>query len=655
MVRALLLQLPIPRHTFGLKTGNIPLGAACLKLAARGIPGVEVDILPESLASYLGDAALLELLRRRQPDVVGFTVFSWNLERSLHMAGRLKEGGGPRIVFGGPEITPDNRLARSPAVDRRVFGEGETVFRRLLSGPAAWKGRGVRARAGADTFRAAESPYLCGLLEPELENIMLLETQRGCPYRCGFCFYNKSRPCLLFAEEQQVLRAVAWAVERRIGQVYLLDPSLNVRPGLKRLLTEIAGLNASRAVRFFSEIRAEGVDDDLADRFAAAGFDWFEIGLQTTNPRALRLMRRPTRLPQVLAGAQRLKARGITPSIDLILGLPGDDLAGFMRSVDWVAENDLQDDVQVFPLAVLPGTDFRRRRRELGLHAAPRPPYTVLRTGGFSPEDFLQAYDYAESRFDTVFFPLPDLDASWRLGDRARPWTEPGLRVRVGAAAYTAKLIVARGQALGAVRRAAGRLTQPYQVLVAPGFREPGPPAPPGGAAHHHDGESIFSARSRVLRTGGSPAPRRAARGRAAEAPALPGRRPALPLPAVGRPCRPADRRERRPGRAVPGRDGAAGLLVAAARAAAAEGACRLPASGRDPDRHPRTGRRGRRLAGPCRCKNGRALPHRLRRRPPAPEVGAADAPGRIRGGGAEVAVSGPPALTRGAGGGIMR
>lgn len=472
MARVLLLQLPIPRHTFGLKTGNVPLGAACLKLAARGVPGVEVDVLPESLASYLGDAALLELLRRRQPDVVGFTVFSWNLERSLHVAGRLKEGGGPRIVFGGPEITPDNRLARSPAVDCRVFGEGEAVFRRLLSGPAAWKGRGVRARAGSDTFRAAESPYLCGLLEPELENIMLLETQRGCPYRCGFCFYNKSRPGLLFAEEAEVLRAVAWAVERRIGQVYLLDPSLNVRPGLKRLLTEIARLNASRAVRFFSEIRAEAVDDDLADRFAAAGFDWFEIGLQTTNPRALRLMRRPTRLPQVLAGAQRLKARGITPSIDLILGLPGDDLAGFMRSVDWVAENELQDDVQVFPLAVLPGTDFRRRRRELGLHAAPRPPYTVLRTGGFSPEDFLQAYDYAESRFDTVFFPLPDLDASWRVGDRARPWSEPGLRVRVGGAAYTAKLIVARDQAIGAVRRAAGRLTQPYQLLVAPGFRE---------------------------------------------------------------------------------------------------------------------------------------------------------------------------------------
>ncbi len=472
MARVLLLQLPIPRHTVGLKTGNIPLGAACLKLAAQGIPGAEVEVLPESLASYLGDAALLDLVRRRRPDVVGFTVFSWNLERSLHLAGRLKEGGGPKIVFGGPEITPDNRLARSPAVDCRVFGEGEAVFRRLLADPAAWKACGLRSRGGAGAFRSAESPYLRGLLEPELENIMLLETQRGCPYRCGFCFYNKSRPGLLFAEEQEVLRAVAWAVERRIGQVYLLDPSLNVRPGLRRLLAGIARLNAGRRVRFFSEIRAEAVDEDLADRFAAAGFDWFEIGLQTTTPRALRLMRRPTRLERVLAGVQRLKARGITPSIDLILGLPGDDLAGFMRSVDWVAEHGLQDDVQVFPLAVLPGTDFRRRRRELGLQSSPRPPYTVRRTAGFSPEDFLQAYDYAESRFDTVFFPLPDLDASWRVGERARPWTEPGLRLRLGGAEYTAKLIAGRDREIAALRHAAGRLTQPYQILIAPGFRE---------------------------------------------------------------------------------------------------------------------------------------------------------------------------------------
>jgi hypothetical protein len=221
----------------------------------------------------------------------------------------------------------------------------------------------------------------------------------------------------------------------------------------------------------FSEIRAEAVDDELADLLAAAGFNWFEIGLQSTNPKALKLMNRPTQLKRFVAGAQRLKARGITPSIDLIIGLPGDDLQGFIRSVDFVADHGLQDDVQIFPLAILPGTDFRRRSRELGLRFENHPPYTVTASRGFSPEDFLLAYDYAETRLDAVFFPLPDLDVSWRLGAARGLKQAVDLQVRLGGAAYIAKLMVNRLRPLEEIRQLARRLTQPYQVLVGP---EPG-------------------------------------------------------------------------------------------------------------------------------------------------------------------------------------
>ena len=470
MTRVLLTQLPIPRQNYGRKTGNIPLGAACLKQAARDLPGAPVDILPEHLAANLGDAALLDRLKEAKPQVFGFTVFSWNLERSLYFSEKLKNACGSRIIFGGPEITADNALARAPHVDFYVHGEGEAVFRRLLSEAGAWSaGRG--AASAGELFRTAESPYLSGFLDAELENLMLLETQRGCPYRCGFCFYNKSQAGIAFADEENLLRAIAWAVEKRIDEVYLLDPSLNVRPRLKRLLVEIARLNAGQRIRLFSEIRAEAVDDELADLLAAAGFNWFEIGLQSTNPKALKLMNRPTQLKRFVAGAQRLKACGITPSIDLIIGLPGDDLQGFMRSVDFVADHGLQDDVQIFPLAILPGTDFRRRSRELGLRFENHPPYTVTASRGFSPEDFLLAYDYAETRLDAVFFPLPDLDVSWRLGAARGLAQAVDLQVRLGGAAYVAKLMVNRLRPLEEIRQLARRLTQPYQVLVGP---EPG-------------------------------------------------------------------------------------------------------------------------------------------------------------------------------------
>jgi hypothetical protein len=251
----------------------------------------------------------------------------------------------------------------------------------------------------------------------------------------------------------------------------MLDPSLNARPRLKPLLAEIARLNADRRVRFFSEIRAEAVDDQLADLLAAAGFYWFEIGLQSTNPKALKLMGRPTRLKRFVEGVRRLKARGITPSIDLIIGLPGDDLQGFMRSVDFVVEHGFQDDVQIFPLAVLPGTDFRQRSRELGLRFESHPPYTVTRTRGFGPDDFLLAYDYAEARLDAVFFPLPDLDLSWRTAGGACGLGEAvDLRVRLKGRRYVVKLVLNRERGFEEIRMLARQLTQPYQLLVGPGI-----------------------------------------------------------------------------------------------------------------------------------------------------------------------------------------
>jgi hypothetical protein len=105
----------------------------------------------------------------------------------------------------------------------------------------------------------------------------------------------------------------------------------------------------------------------------------------------------------------------------------------------------------------------------LGLVFETHPPYAVASSRGFDPEDFLQAYDYAESRLDAVFFPLPDLDLSWRT-DAAGDFGEAGdLRVAIGGRRYVAKLMLNRERPLDEIRHLAGQLTQPYQLLVGAG------------------------------------------------------------------------------------------------------------------------------------------------------------------------------------------
>ena len=473
MTDVLLLQLPVPRLNYGVQTGNIPLGAACLKMAASIVAQARVDILPESIASYIGDAALIDILAAREPDIVGFTVYCWNLQRSLFVAKKLKEIYSPRIIFGGPEVTPDNSLLDSKHLDFLVYGEGEAVFRRLLQDQKFWRKQKAAQPAGA-IFKNSASPYIQDLLEPEIENIMLLETQRGCPYRCGYCYYNKSHKGVSFADETLLLRGIQWAIDHKFKELYLLDPSLNVRPGLKDFLKEVSVMNKERRLAVISEIRAEAVDAQLADRFAAAGFSWFEIGLQSTNPRALQIMNRATRIERFAQGATLLKERGIVPAIDLIVGLPGDDLQGFRKSIEFVIENNLQDDVQVFPLSVLPGTDFRLRCNELGLRFEKSPPYTLLENPTFCADDMLMAFDHAEARLDVVLYPMPDLDVSWKLERKSAPANAQDIAVKIGRQRYIAKVQLNDNRPVSELECLAKRLTQPYQIFIHPGLSEPG-------------------------------------------------------------------------------------------------------------------------------------------------------------------------------------
>src|SRR2546428_6146608 len=108
----LLVQLPIPPLGPERIRGNVPLAAGYLKLFAQnqGLdPFFDIQIFPAEDANTLGDQALVAALAKRDPWMVGFTCYVWNIERTLWIARELKKARPEtRIGLGGPEITPDN-------------------------------------------------------------------------------------------------------------------------------------------------------------------------------------------------------------------------------------------------------------------------------------------------------------------------------------------------------------------------------------------------------------------------------------------------------------------------------------------------------------------------------------------------------------------
>lgn len=434
-----LVQLPIPPLGPAPVRGNVALAAAYLKLFARQ-KGLEehyaIEILPAAEANTFGDRALVAALADRQPWLVGFTCYLWNIERTLWIAHELKQHRPEtRIVLGGPEITPDNAwVLESPDYDFAVIGEGEQTFAELLFAllkddvpPTPIAGLYVPPQCASNRYdpsrrpefrtplpdlNALGSPYLAGILDAADEQMLLLETTRGCVFKCKFCYYPRSYDKQYYLGYDQIRDSLRHAREREAREVFLLDPTLNQRKDFAEFLRVLADGNADHGFSYFGELRGEGITEETARLLRAANFTEVEVGLQSIDPDAQQKMERKNNLRAFERGVRAMIGEGLAVKVDLIVGLPGDTVASVRRGLHYLHDNGLVTDLQVFNLSILPGTAFRQEAGPLRLHHQPRPPYYVLRTPTLSREELYGLVQEAQELFDIEFDaqPPPVLD-----------------------------------------------------------------------------------------------------------------------------------------------------------------------------------------------------------------------------------------------------
>ncbi|MDB5309209.1 MAG: radical protein [Gemmataceae bacterium] len=473
----MLAQLPIPPLGPDPVRGNVPLAAAYLTLWAEKqhlTAHYDIQILPGRDANTLGDRALVAALVALDPWLVGFTCYVWNIERTLWVAAELKRlRPDVRVVLGGPEITPDNAwVLDTPDYDFAVIGEGEQTFAALLdalrrtapvsrwslplvggsgldgipglyvppaSGPRYDPARRPAYRTPLPDLNELGSPYTAGILDAAAERMLLLETTRGCVFKCKFCYYPKSYDKQYYLAPDQIRAALRHARERGVEEVFLLDPTLNQRRDFADFLRLLGEENPGRAFGYFGELRAEGVTAETARLLREANFTEVEVGLQSIDPDAMRLMDRKNNLRAFERGVRAMREEGIRVKVDLIVGLPGDTPGSVTRSFHYLRDGDLYSDVQVFNLAILPGTAFRHEAAELGLRFQPRPPYYLLETPTLKRTDLFELMHQAQDLFAVEFDAAPPpvlafdsadgLERAWRVDlDAAETGDPPATR-----------------------------------------------------------------------------------------------------------------------------------------------------------------------------------------------------------------------------------
>ncbi len=379
---------------------SMPLAAGYLAATIREDPTLQgsCDV---RIHNFPGSRSALEmaiaLLGEAPPDVIGFSVLGWNVKQFSAVAETIKQiKPDALVVFGGNHVAhqAERVFRQCAAVDVVVNGEGEVTFadlvRARLAGSGLERVLGISFRGPVSGEivttdpqpRLAEldripSPVLSGAI-PLLGDdgafrydVALMETNRGCPYKCSFCYWGGAVGQKVRSFSRNRLRAeLEMLAQAGADTIVLCDANFGMlgqdsdfvddlievrnRYGYPRALETSWAKNKSRTFYdIVSRLKKEGVRSS------------FTLALQTLDDATLLTMnRRNMKINDWHELADWLVQQGMDSYAELIWGAPGQTPESFLAGYDELAEHVSR--IAAYPLLLLPNTEYTDFRERYG-------------------------------------------------------------------------------------------------------------------------------------------------------------------------------------------------------------------------------------------------------------------------------------------------
>jgi len=387
----------------------LPLGAACV---ASSIKNQCKDLCVELFSPTKEDSDFLGKSQKEMAqvfvhqlfekfsqkiDVVCLSVYVWN-RHILEEAGKILKSKGILVIAGGPEITANPRSFSG--ADFVVSGEGEGSVPALINQALYGENSNINliiedcgntklAKWGKSLFgEELTSPYLDGTIDLSKYEGALWELARGCPFKCSYCYESKGEKKVRLLPMERIEAELKLFAEKDVPQVFVLDPTYNANKERALSLLKMMAKITPNTFYYF-EARAEFIDRQIAKAFTKLPCA-VQFGLQSSNEAVLKNVNRSFNRAQFTKNINILNEEGVIFGFDLIYGLPGDNLAGFYNSIDF-ALNLMPNNLELFCLSVLPGTDLFDSAKGFGLVYEEKAPYHVIETPGFSKDDMKKA------------------------------------------------------------------------------------------------------------------------------------------------------------------------------------------------------------------------------------------------------------------------
>ncbi|MBB55351.1 MAG: hypothetical protein CMF67_13350 [Magnetovibrio sp.] len=327
-----------------------------------------------------------------KPDLVAFGSYSWNTSLTKKTAAYLRERFPDTVIaVGGPDISENismaaTELRASVEYDFVMPNEGEGPVRALIEGyknmgsrerllSAAIPGCVSRAAGGnfqgqasarfADDINEIPSPYFDGFMDEFLANpdyLPIIQTSRGCPYRCTFCVSGKDSWRKVKSFEIDRVKAEIDYVADRATNKYLRLADENF--GILHRDEEIAEYIVKKrrdtgfpnAVSIYTDKhpteRVKNINKLLKDCLP------FCISFQSATPTVLDAIKRINlKDKEVESAVGFAREHGLMLVTELIFPLPGETRQSFLASVDKLIGQRFES-ISINHMTILKGTEM---------------------------------------------------------------------------------------------------------------------------------------------------------------------------------------------------------------------------------------------------------------------------------------------------------
>jgi radical SAM superfamily enzyme YgiQ (UPF0313 family) len=353
--------------------------------------GHEVSVL-DCPAEGMTLAAMLERVARFAPDLLLVNTSTPSIDDDLAAAtaARARCARPPTVALYGihPTCAFQEILAVDGGVDCCVVGEPEVTVRELIAALARHEplasvtGIAHREGPGRPVLTAPRPPLddLDTLPLPDWSLVdtgnyrlplndrrfLLVNTNRGCPYRCTFCnayaYYGRTprrrsvssvlRELARNVEVHGVDDFMFWAEEFILDRAFVLE------------LCE-AIVRAELTIRWVCNSRVDAVTPEVLAAVKRAGCWNIAFGIESGDQRVLDRTRKGTTLGQVRDAARMAREAGLQVTGHVIIGFPQDSRESIAATARFVDSLDL-DFVQFYCAMPYPGTELLREAREQG-------------------------------------------------------------------------------------------------------------------------------------------------------------------------------------------------------------------------------------------------------------------------------------------------